>query len=107
MRVARCVEIASNAPRPSSRVVQLRAVERAVEVAARDQDLTVGQQRRCVVTAGYVEIAGNAPRPSSRVVQLRAVESAVEVAARNQDLTVGQQRRCTTAGSGQIAGDAP
>src|SRR3989442_4839655 len=59
MRKPGNVEIASNAPHPGGRVVQLSTA--TVINASRNQDLTVSQQGCSMGLPRYIKVAGNAP----------------------------------------------
>ena len=59
MRKPGNVEIASTAPHPGGRVVQLSTD--TVVNAARNQDLAVSEQRCSMGLSRYIKVAGNAP----------------------------------------------
>ena len=75
-------EAAGRRPGPARRIVEFRARESGAEaiLAACDEHLAVGQQRRRVPSACGGEAAGRRPGPARRIVEFRARESGAVVA---------------------------
>src|SRR5262249_55748662 len=83
-------EVADKRPGSARQIEEFRGRESAVIIAACNEDLAVGRQRRCRAKASSVKTTGRRPDPARWVVEFRARGIRI-AAACDKHLAIGQQ----------------